>query len=105
MSQVAFPQVAFPQISFPRIIDARVDVELSADGDPRSFIWNRFEHTVIGQPQAVFSRTSWWENDGVPTRIDTELWRLDASRGGEEQHRYDLRHDVDGSWVLALDWG
>ena len=90
----------------PQIIDAVVDVELSIDGDPRAFIWNRFEHTVIGQPQAIFTRTRWWENGGgVPSRIDTELWRLDASRGDEEQHRYDLRRDTDGSWVLALDWG
>ncbi|TFB94111.1 MULTISPECIES: hypothetical protein [Cryobacterium] len=89
----------------PQIIDTQVDVELSADGDPQAFIWNRFEHTIIGQPQAVFTRTRWWENDGVPLRIDTELWRVDASRGDEEQHRYDLRRDVDGSWVLALDWG
>ena len=90
----------------PQIIDAVVDVELSVDGDPRAFIWNRFEHTVIGQPQAIFTRTRWWEHaDGVPSRIDTELWRLDASRGDEEQHRYDLRRDTDGSWVLALDWG
>ncbi|MCY7286970.1 MAG: hypothetical protein LH624_01630 [Cryobacterium sp.] len=48
----------------------------------RAFIWNRFEHTIIGQPQAVRTRTSWWENAGTPTRIDTELWRVDASRGG-----------------------
>lgn len=89
----------------PQIIDARVDVELTSEGDPRAFVWNRFEHTVIGQPQAVFKRTRWWENAGAPTRIDTELWRLDASRGGEEQHRYDLRRGADGAWTLALDWG
>lgn len=90
----------------PQIIDVPVDVELSADGDPRAFIWNRFEHIVIGQPQAIFTRTRWWESpSGIPPRIDTELWRLDASRGDEEQHRYDLRRDTDGSWVLALDWG
>ncbi|WP_158252965.1 MULTISPECIES: hypothetical protein [unclassified Cryobacterium] len=53
----------------------------------------------------MFKRTRWWENEGTPTRIDTELWRLDASRGGEEQHRYDLRRGTDGSWTLALDWG
>jgi hypothetical protein len=93
------------EYALPHIIDAPVDVELSADGDPRAFIWNRFEHTVIGQPQAVFKRTRWWEDQGTPTRIDTELWRLDASRGDEEQHRYDLRRGTDGSWVLALDWG
>ena len=89
----------------PQIIDSPVDVVLGAGGDPRAFIWNRFEHTVVGQPQAVFKRTRWWENGGAPVRIDTELWRLDASRGGEDQRRYDLRHDDDGSWVLALDWG
>ncbi|MBG6059981.1 hypothetical protein RCH16_003438 [Cryobacterium sp. MP_M5] len=88
----------------PQIIDTRVDVELSADGDPCAFVWNRFEHTIIGQPQAIFTRTRWWETPGTPTWIDTELWRVDASRGGEEQHRYDLKRDADG-WILALDWG
>ncbi|MFO7691244.1 MAG: hypothetical protein R6W83_11960 [Cryobacterium sp.] len=89
----------------PQIIDTEIDVVLTSDGDPKAFIWNRFEHTVIGQPQAMFTRTRWWEKAGAPARIDTELWRLHASRGGEEQHRYDLRRDLDGSWVLALDWG
>lgn len=89
----------------PVKIDADVTVVLSTDGDPEAFIWNRFEHTIIGQPQAIFTRTSWWETTAVPHRIDTELWRVDASRGGGEQHRYDLRRDADGTWVLALDWG
>lgn len=91
----------------PQIIDVAVDVALTDDGDPSSFVWDRFEHTVIGQPHAVFTRTRWWEDGAVPTRIDTELWRLDASRSGSdaELHRYDLRRDADGTWVLALDWG
>ena len=89
----------------PQIIDTEVQVELSADGDPQVFVWDRFEHTIIGQPQAVFTRTRWWENDGTPTRIDTELWQVDAARGDEDQHRYDLRHDADGTWVLSVDWG
>jgi len=89
----------------PEIIDKPVQVELTEDGDPSSFILDRFEHTILGQPQAIFKRTFWWETAGSPTRIDTELWRIDASRGGEQQHRYDLRRDADGSWVLALDWG
>jgi len=94
----------------PQIIDTTVQVELSPGGDPRAFVWDRFEHTIIGQPQAVFTRTRWWEDSsekstGAPIRIDTELWRVDAAKGGEDQHRYDLRHDADGTWVLALDWG
>lgn len=89
----------------PHIINTPVDVELSEDGDPTAFIWDRFEHTILGQPQAIYARTKWWETAGSPTRIDTELWRVDASRGGEEQHRYDLRREADGSWVLALEWG
>jgi len=89
----------------PCKIDATVDVILAKNGDPAAFIWDRFEHTVIGQPQAIFTRHPWWETSAIPTLIDTELWRLDASRGGAEQHRYDLRRDADGSWVLAVDWG
>jgi hypothetical protein len=89
----------------PEKIDAEVDVILSDEGDPTAFIWDRFEHTILGQPQAVFTRGRWWDTNTIPTRIDTELWRVDASRGGETQHRYDLRRDVDGTWVLALDWG
>jgi hypothetical protein len=59
-----------PGGAVPQIIDVPVDVELSADGDPRAFIWNRFEHTVIGQPQAIFTRTRWWENpSGIPSRM------------------------------------
>jgi hypothetical protein len=85
-------------------------VDLSADGDPTAFVLDRFEHTIIGQPQAIFLRGRWWEQGSVPNRIDVELWRVDAVRagltaGGEEQHRYDLRRDADGTWVLALDWG
>jgi hypothetical protein len=94
----------------PGIIDKPVEVELSPTGDPHAFIWDRFEHVIVGQPQAIFSRTHWWANDqsyGMRSlnRIDTEVWRVDASRGGEEQRRYDLRRDADGTWVLALDWG
>lgn len=89
----------------PEIINKPVTVELSEDGEPTAFILDRFEHTILGQPQAIFTRTAWWETAGSPTRIDTELWRIDASRGGEEQHRYDLRRDADGTWVLTLDWG
>ena len=89
----------------PRNIDVIVDVILAKNGDPAAFIWDRFEHTVIGQPQAIFTRRPWWETTRVPTLIDTELWRLDASRGDAVQHRYDLRRDADGSWVLAVDWG
>ena len=89
----------------PQIVDSPVEVVLADNGDPTAFIWDRFEHTVIGQPQAIFTRRSWWETAAIPTLIDTELWRLDASRGDAPQHRYDLRRDADGSWVLAVDWG
>jgi hypothetical protein len=87
----------------PRLIDTPVDVIVSATGDPTAFIWDRFEHTIVGQPQAIFTRHRWWETAAIPERIDSELWRVDACRGGLPQHRYDLRRGVDG-WVLALDW-
>lgn len=94
------------EITGPTRLDTVVEVIVNPDGDPTSFIWDRFEHIILGQPQAIFRRTKWWETGQAPTRIDTELWRIDASRGGEEpQHRYDLRRDADGTWVLALDWG
>ncbi|MBC7762859.1 MAG: hypothetical protein H7201_13925 [Candidatus Saccharibacteria bacterium] len=89
----------------PQIVDSPVEVVLADNGDPTAFIWDRFEHTVIGQPQAIFTRHRWWETSAIPTLNDTELWRLDASRGDAPQHRYDLRRDAGGSWVLAVDWG
>lgn len=89
----------------PTKVDTPIEVTVADNGDPTSFIWDRFEHTILGQPQAIFRRTRWWEQGSTPERIDTELWRVDASRGGEEQHRYDLRRNTDGTWLLALDWG
>ncbi|SFN49008.1 hypothetical protein [Mycetocola miduiensis] len=66
----------------PTIIDKPVTVNLSPAGDPAAFILDRFEHTIIGQPQAIFTRTRWWEQGSAPKRIDTELWRVAAVKAG-----------------------
>lgn len=86
------------------VIDAPVTVTLSSAGDPAAFVWDRFEHHVQGQPQALFHRTSWWTGAASPARIDIETWRVDAARGDEEATRYDLRRDPDGRWTLAVAW-
>ena len=85
-------------------LDEPVTVELSDGGDPVAFIWDRFEYTVVGQPQVVFTRTRWWETEAVPDHIDTEMWRLDAVRGDGEQRRYELARRGDG-WRLVADLG
>jgi hypothetical protein len=82
----------------PRIIDKPVTVDLTSAGDPAASFLDRFEHTIIGQPQAIFTRTRWWEQGSAPRLFDIELWRVDAVKagvaaGGEEQHRYDLRRN------------
>lgn len=86
------------------IIDAAVAVDLSVDGDPTAFVWNRFEHRIVGQPQALFTRQPWWMGEASPARIDIETWRVDAARGDEEPTRYDLRRDTEGLWTLAVAW-
>lgn len=86
------------------VVDAPVVVSLSTTGDPASFVWDRFEHHVVGQPRALFRRLPWWQGEVSPARIDIETWRVDAARGDEEPVRYDLRRDVDGRWSLAVAW-
>lgn len=94
----------FRRCGMATIVDEAVDVDLAADGDPLAFVWKRFEHRVIGQPQALFSRQAWWTGDSSPARIDIETWRVDAARGDEEPTRYDLRRDTAGRWTLAVAW-
>lgn len=86
------------------VIDAAVSVTLAANGDPATFIWDRFEYVIVGQPRALFTRTAWWRDAESPARIDTELWRVDAVRDDDEPTRYDLRRDADGRWTLAIAW-
>lgn len=86
------------------VIDTPIIVSLSDLGEPTGFVWDRFEHTIYGQPQTVFRRESWWTGASSPARIDHEFWQVDAGRDTEHLTRYDLRHDGDGSWMLAVAW-
>lgn len=86
------------------VIDAPIDIVLTADGEPASFILNRFEYDIHGQPQAHYSRAPWWNAAAAPDRIDTEYWRVDAGRTIEDLTRYDLRREIDGAWYLAAAW-
>lgn len=66
------------------VVDAAVSVTLADNGDPATFIWDRFEYVIVGQPRALFARTAWWRGAESPARIDTELWRVDAVRDDDE---------------------
>lgn len=89
----------------PAKIDEPVTVTLSSEGEPRSFVWRRFEYEIAGVPQAFFQRRAWWQT-GTPTleRIDQELWRVEASCTGDQFVTYDLLHLPDGQWRLQLAW-
>lgn len=91
----------------PTNIDEPITVTLSSEGEPRTFVWRRFEYEVIGVPQAFFKRRSWWRERDDLARIDQELWRVEASCTGtsDDAHTYDLaRHGDTEAWRLALAW-
>jgi hypothetical protein len=85
-------------------MDSPVEVTLSPEGDPSAFILDRFEYDIVGAPQVYFTRQPWWGNPTAPDRIDSEFWRVDASRPDQELIRYDLRRDPAGAWFLATSW-
>ncbi|WP_028244963.1 DUF6504 family protein [Pseudoclavibacter soli] len=93
----------------PEKIDEPVTVVLSPEGEPRSFVWRRFEYEITGVPQAFFRRRPWWQPATGPTaavleRIDRELWRVEASCTGDDFLTYDLAREPDGQWRLQLAW-
>ncbi|KAB1658501.1 DUF6504 family protein [Pseudoclavibacter sp. CFCC 11306] len=110
----------------PRKIDEAITVELSHEGEPRSFVWRRFEYEIVGVPQSFFHRRRWWcasqsspaasAVSAHPTtsaaatacaprqRVDQELWRVDASCTGDDFHTYDLLRLPDDGWRLQLVW-
>lgn len=92
----------------PNRIDEAVDVTLAPNGEPRAFIWRRFEYEVVGVPQAFYRRLAWWQSPGDPSRIDHELWRVEASDTGllDDARTYDLARSPDdaGAWVLETAW-
>lgn len=50
----------------PTVIDDIIDVAFSPEGQPVSFVWQRFLYTVTGQPQAYFRRLPPWWHGGSP---------------------------------------
>lgn len=92
----------------PRQVDEPITVALSPEGEPRRFVWRRFEYEVIGVPQSFFRRTRWWQQPAVRlARIDRELWRVEATSTGDmaDVRTYDLASGPDGEgWRLALEW-
>lgn len=91
----------------PTRVDEAITVTLSPDGEPRAFVWRRFEYEVLGVPQPFYRRRAWWRDRGDLARIDSELWRVDATPTGvaSDSRTFDLarRPDEEG-WVLALAW-
>lgn len=91
-------------------LDEPVTVTLAPNGEPRTFVWARFEYEVIGQPQAYHRRddVGWWRRRGDPTRIDRPYWRVEATATGDaaDAQLYDLARRPDGKgWLLARAWG
>lgn len=91
----------------PTQVDEPITVTLSPEGEPRAFVWRRFEYEIFGVPQAFFRRRSWWKDAEEPSHIDQELWRVEASSTGtfEDAHTYDIaRHNTPDGWRLSLAW-
>lgn len=91
----------------PEEVDEPITVAFSPEGEPRSFVWRRFEYFVTGVPQAFFRRRNWWKDRQPLTRIDQELWRVEASSSGAstDAHLYDLIRQTEvEEWRLALNW-
>ncbi|MCD7100685.1 DUF6504 family protein [Pseudoclavibacter sp. 13-3] len=101
----------------PCKIDETITVALSHEGEPRSFVWRRFEYEIVGVPQSFFHRRRWWHApqesptaSGASTtcatrqRVDQELWRVEASCTGDDFHTYDLLRLPDDGWRLQLVW-
>lgn len=90
----------------PEKIEEPVAVSLSPEGEPRTFVWRRFEYEVIGQPQSFFQRRKWWREHGRDLlRIDKEFWRVNATCDGDTVATYDLmRLGEDSDWQLILAW-
>ncbi|MWV32473.1 hypothetical protein [Rathayibacter iranicus] len=84
--------------------DSPIEVTLTDDGEPAAFVLERFEYDIIGQPQAHYTRSVWWDGTSSPNCIDTEFWLVDAARDNDELTRYDLRRDADGTWYLTAAW-
>ncbi len=88
----------------PRTVGETIAVKVAVDGEPRSFVWARFEYEVLGQPQRFHRRRSWWQERGDLDQIDHELWRVEATADGTHARSYDLLQRPDGEWVLAFEW-
>lgn len=93
----------------PVRVDEPITVTLSPEGEPRSFVWRRFEYEIIGVPLSFFRRRQWWREKAAEslTQIDDELWRVEASSTGltVDAKTYDIaRQSGPEGWRLALAW-
>lgn len=91
----------------PVRVDEPITVTLSPEGEPRSFVWRRFEYEVFGVPLAFYRRRPWWREQRDLSQIDHELWRVEASPTGvmDDARTYDIARFADeGGWRLAFAW-
>lgn len=90
----------------PRRVDEPITVTLSPEGEPRSFVWRRFQYEVIGTPLTFFRRLPWWRTRGSLTRIDEEFWRVEATLTGaaESARIYELARAGEKGWTLFAEW-
>jgi len=90
----------------PREVDEPITVTLSPEGEPRAFVWRRFEYEVLGTPLAFFRRLPWWRTRGSLQRIDQEFWRVEATATGtmDGARIYELARAGEKGWLLATEW-
>ncbi|HEU4666589.1 MAG TPA: DUF6504 family protein [Arthrobacter sp.] len=92
-----------------------VDVECTADGEPKRLLWAGRSYAVCAEPVRWYERRQWWTEESRaplgsgPGLVDHEIWRVQVlpahpARGVQEPEEpltLDLtRHIQSGRWRL-----
>ncbi|GGI81148.1 DUF6504 family protein [Pseudarthrobacter scleromae] len=92
-----------------------VDVDCTADGEPRGLLWAGQSYTVCTEPLRWYERRQWWAEEtraplgSGPGVVDHEIWRVQVlpstlvrgAEAAEEPLTLDLtRHIRSGRWRL-----
>ncbi len=92
-----------------------VDVDCTADGEPRGLLWAGRSYAVCTEPVRWYERRQWWAEEtraplgSGPGVVDHEIWRVQVlpstwvrgTEASEEPLTLDLtRHIRSGRWRL-----